>query len=104
MGDMKTLAERLRKFSNGLSVISYMGQAGQLLNEASALTIEAAYALASHEALIAELEEALRGLANVADGLSFREIEIRNIIGNTNWTALRHWVNEARTIADHKEE
>ena len=46
--------------------------------------------------------DTLRGLANAADGLSFRETEIRQIVGNTNWSVLRHWINEARAVLNQE--
>lgn len=42
--------------------------------------------------------EALRKLTNEADGLSFREAEIKAIVGNTNWRNLRSRIEEARNL------
>lgn len=43
-----------------------------------------------------ELVKAATGLANETDALRIAEMEIRQIIGNTNWMSLRYWVNEVR--------
>lgn len=42
------------------------------------------------------LRDALLSLTNSADGLSFREAAIRQIIGNTNWNVLRVHIEAAR--------
>lgn len=44
------------------------------------------------------MREALHRLTNSADGLSFREAEIREVIGNTNWAVLRDHIKEARSV------
>lgn len=43
------------------------------------------------------LEETLLPLTNSADGMSFREDAIRNIVGNTNWRILRDNIAAARS-------
>lgn len=48
--------------------------------------------------LLAEAVEVLSGLTNDADGLSFREDAIRNIVGNTNWQVLREKIAAARAL------
>src|SRR5690349_1448428 len=44
----------------------------------------------------ADLLAAARGLANAAASLSFREAEIRETVGNTNWAVLLYWIAQAR--------
>jgi hypothetical protein len=47
------------------------------------------------EAENARLREALSGLRNNADGLRIEEACIREVIGNTNWEVIRHWIERA---------
>lgn len=49
-------------------------------------------------ARVKALEEALLSLTNNADGMSFREDAIRNIVGNTNWRILRDNIAAARSV------
>ena len=69
---------------------------GIVWNLTACLEIEAlARKAAKYRAALGSLINAANGLRNNSDGYRAFEFDIRDVIGHTNWSVTRHWIEQA---------